>query len=764
VFENNETVIATITSAVSNSANLATTVGGSLVATGTIIDNDQPTVSIAVNPTSMGEEAAGVMTYTVTLSNTSAFDTTVTYNLTGTASGTDYAATGTGTMVITAGNTTGTFTVDPTPDTVFENNETVIATITSAVSNSANLATTVGGSLVATGTIIDNDQPPSQTVRVSEEGLPGANLDSTGATDTTNSPTVGGIFDVSGVISPIVTLTAPATSYASGGVPITWALSISGHTLTGTAGTATIVVVSITNGGAYTVTLSGPIDHVAPPAGTSVENTIDLGIGVSVSSSGNLIGSSTLTVTVEDDSPVAAVTPGHFQNSTNTVLNGTLANIGADSTNADVNITGITPPAGLTSNGVALVYTTSSDGSTITATAGVGGSPVFTMQASSNGTYTFTQSQLLDLSVLTSTLQGTVGAGGPQPAYFLYADGTFGSVENAKDWAVKITGSGNINPSTQGMGVDNNLFQGGETMHFEFDDEGASTFAGNTANLAYLAKTTFQGLDAGESVGYTVHFTSGLDLSGTATTANTVNGVLTIAAPTGQFIDYIDFAPAAGTTVRVTGVSTFILDDTATKDISFGYNAIDSDSDTISGSVVITAQNSHTLTGTDLVNDALGGGAGNDILTGGAGNDILTGGAGNDILTGGAGNDTLTSGAGSDTFKWTLNETGADRITDFSLAPVANGGDVLDLKDLLTNEHSGGVTNLSQYLHFGIDGGKVVLSIDHDGTGTFTADQTIKLDNYSSLSSLQTDLGAASTSDADIIAKMIANGNLKTDV
>ena len=153
VFENNETVVATITGASSNSVALSSTGGP---ATGTIVDNDQPTVSIAVNPASLGEDAAGVMTYTVTLSNASAFDTTVTYNLTGTAGTGDYTTTATGTLVIAAGSLTGSFTVDPTSDTTFENAETVIATIATATSNAAALTVTTPS---ATGTIVDNDQP-----------------------------------------------------------------------------------------------------------------------------------------------------------------------------------------------------------------------------------------------------------------------------------------------------------------------------------------------------------------------------------------------------------------------------------------------------------------------------------------------------------------------------------------------------------------------------------------------------------------------------
>ena len=174
---------------------------------------------------------------------------------------------------------------------------------------------------------------------------------------------------------------------------------------------------------------------------------------------------------------------------------------------------------------------------------------------------------------------------------------------------------------------------------------------------------------------------------------------------------------------------------------------------------------------------------GNDLLVGGAGADQLTGGDGKDVLIGGAGNDILTGGtvgllpdATTDVFKWSLNDLGpsmgpaaADHITDFNATAVTNGGDVLNLKDLLVGEHDGSVSgtagNLTQFLHFGTDAtGHAVLSIDHVGGSTFHADQTITFDNMT-LSQLATALGtvAGSTSDADIIKQMLAHGNLKTD-
>ncbi|CAB3683918.1 VCBS domain-containing protein [Achromobacter pestifer] len=131
-------------------------------------------------------------------------------------------------------------------------------------------------------------------------------------------------------------------------------------------------------------------------------------------------------------------------------------------------------------------------------------------------------------------------------------------------------------------------------------------------------------------------------------------------------------------------------------------------------------------------NDILYGGAGNDYLHGGAGNDTLDGGSGNDTLIGGKGDDTLYGGAGSDTFKWELNDQGSiaapavDTIKDFSNATIANGGDVLDLKDLLIGEKDG---TLTQYLNIHKEGNNTVIDINTKGQIAQGADQKIVLEN-----------------------------------
>ncbi|MDP3176148.1 MAG: Calx-beta domain-containing protein, partial [Phenylobacterium sp.] len=129
---------------------------------GTILDNDAPTVSIAVNPATIGESAedGSVLTFTISLSNPSSFATTVTYTLSGQATeGSDYTTPVLKTVVIPANTLSVTFPVDPTPDGTYEGDETVVATIVSADSNGPLVVTQD----TATGTILDDDLP---TVRL----------------------------------------------------------------------------------------------------------------------------------------------------------------------------------------------------------------------------------------------------------------------------------------------------------------------------------------------------------------------------------------------------------------------------------------------------------------------------------------------------------------------------------------------------------------------------------------------------------------------
>ena len=110
--------------------------------------------------------------------------------------------------------------------------------------------------------------------------------------------------------------------------------------------------------------------------------------------------------------------------------------------------------------------------------------------------------------------------------------------------------------------------------------------------------------------------------------------------------------------------------------------------------------------------DTLNGEAGEDYLSGGAGNDILSGGADSDIIFGGTGSDTMSGGTGVDTFTWAAGDGAngeTDTITDFT---VGEGGDVLNLSDLLEGESE---TTLDDYLTVTSDGTDTTITVDTNG-------------------------------------------------
>ena len=154
-----------------------------------------------------------------------------------------------------------------------------------------------------------NDRPVlvSGTTAVTEEGFVAGNPDALGnPTDVASSATSSGNLSISdGDGDPLtLTLGAPAGSFTSRGQAITWATTDGGHTLTGSTAAGAVIVITIDNAGHYTVNLLAQLDH--PVTGTSPATSEDaLSIIVPVQASdGTAATSGTLTVIVEDDSPV----------------------------------------------------------------------------------------------------------------------------------------------------------------------------------------------------------------------------------------------------------------------------------------------------------------------------------------------------------------------------------------------------------------------------------------------------------------------------
>ena len=146
--EANETVVVTLSSP--TNATISTANG-----TGTITNDDEPTVSVNSLSVTEGDSGSTNLTFTATLSAASVRQVTVAYADAGTGtatSGTDYTAITAGTLTFTAGTTSQTFNVAVTGDTTDETNETVVVTLSSPTS--ATIATGAG-----TGTITDDDGP-----------------------------------------------------------------------------------------------------------------------------------------------------------------------------------------------------------------------------------------------------------------------------------------------------------------------------------------------------------------------------------------------------------------------------------------------------------------------------------------------------------------------------------------------------------------------------------------------------------------------------
>ncbi|GCL44282.1 hypothetical protein NIES80_40090 [Dolichospermum planctonicum] len=131
------------------------TVGTNTAVTGTITNDDFPTITLAVSPSSVQENGTPNLVYTFTRTGVTTNALTVNYTIGGTADSADYtgATPGTGkTITFAAGNSTATLIIDPTADTTVESNETVALTLAAGTG-----VYTVGTNTAVTGTITNDD-------------------------------------------------------------------------------------------------------------------------------------------------------------------------------------------------------------------------------------------------------------------------------------------------------------------------------------------------------------------------------------------------------------------------------------------------------------------------------------------------------------------------------------------------------------------------------------------------------------------------------
>ena len=160
--EANETVALTL------ATGTGYTVGTTTAVTGTITNDDLPSITLAVSPSSVTEDGTSNLVYTFTRTGVTTNPLTVNYTLGGTATlNTDYTRTGTtNTVTFAAGSSTATVIVDPTADTTVESNETVALTLATGTGY------TVGTPNTVTGTITNDDVTlPSITLSLNYSGI-----------------------------------------------------------------------------------------------------------------------------------------------------------------------------------------------------------------------------------------------------------------------------------------------------------------------------------------------------------------------------------------------------------------------------------------------------------------------------------------------------------------------------------------------------------------------------------------------------------------
>ena len=462
----------------------------------------------------------------------------------------------------------------------------------------------------------------------------------------------------------------------------------------------------------YSYTLAANV--LTPPAATSFFD--DTGNLLTVTGvSGSTSAASDLQIRIVDDTPTfTQIDYGIMGHQAGTLIGTDNLTFGADGEGVNgINLSALTSLSGVTYS--ATVH--NPDGSS-TITAGTNGSTTnfFSLTINPDGTYAF---QLINPSpTVTHTAPfATVSGGAAVPVL------TLGTGADA----ITFTGLGGdtIKPTGAGFGVnDGNLDPG---------DNFSVSFAGNLVDSVSFA------IKQEAAAAFVMTWITNTGESGFVSTS--ADGTFTI-NPVNDFSTITFDVTDGKSKVDSFSYSQELL--SPTQVFQFNVSGTDGDGD---------------VSATQVLNIQLLGASASAAIAGTSGNDSILGTSAGESINGGAGNDTLTGGLGSDTFVWKLGNTGTDKVTDFTLGPVASGGDVLDLKDMLTGEHAN-AASLDAYLDFSANGsGQTVVSVHPTGSGGVT--QTITLENIQ-LSALQA--AAGGVSDVAIITKLLTDGNLKTDV
>ena len=551
-----------------------------------------------------------------------------------------------------------------------------------------------------------------------------------------------------------VETSAPASALFSGGEPISWTGDGTQLLIGSTVSNGEILRLTIDNSGNYQVTLSQALDH---PEGGGV-TALDFAVTVRASDA-SATASGNLTISVEDDIPVAAgIAQFTINSAPTTVSSSVVDSYGADGGSiAQVRMDGYT-------------YSYDADTDSITQSGSSETASGYTYDTGTNtltienvkgetlsvnvltGDYSFTASGVSGVSPV-ANIAPEVGVDDPGNLLGIVAADVLGLIDLGNNQFFTAT---DINNNIESVVITYSTLIGLGSFEFNASqnlaaDLGLDVSIVNSSFLtAASSELTITALDGGtidnaklnELLG-TVTFDSGL------LTVDLLNSITISATDTGGLSDSI----GAGTLLNAS-----LLQSTPPSEIIEGSNG----PDTLTGDA--SDNRLYAYGGNDTVN----GGDGNDILRGGSGDDSLSGDAGNDILIGGRDDDTLTGGTGIDIFLWEEDDQGIpaapaiDTITDFDNSALAAGGDAIDLGDLLEGEGHIGTNpgNLANYLHFETSGTDTILHISTTGAflGGFNLADTDQQILFQDI-----DLVGDALSDQEIIADLLSRGKLIAD-
>lgn len=152
-FEGDESVVLTLTNGTGYIIATPT------AATGMIINDDLPLISLSLTPASVTEDGTSNLVYTFNRTGSTSKPLTLNLNVAGSAEfGNDYSQSGaasysssTATLTFLAGSSSARITIDPTADSTIETNETVLISVAAGSDYS------IGNNASATGTISNDD-------------------------------------------------------------------------------------------------------------------------------------------------------------------------------------------------------------------------------------------------------------------------------------------------------------------------------------------------------------------------------------------------------------------------------------------------------------------------------------------------------------------------------------------------------------------------------------------------------------------------------